>query len=88
MTNHRAHADDPLHALLRMKSFTLNIDEMFTGKTERSAMFQPRKLWMEAPGHRRSGTPRPGCGGAASHTPAILLTRRVIAWTWCAEPQG
>lgn len=46
VTNHRAHADDPLHTLLRMKSFTLNIDEMFTGKTKRSAMFQLRKLWM------------------------------------------
>lgn len=47
VTNHRTHADDPLHGLLRMKSFTLNIDEMFEGKTERSAMFKLRKLWME-----------------------------------------
>lgn len=46
VTNHRAHTDDPLHTLLRIKSFTLNIEEMFTGKTERSAMFRLRQLWM------------------------------------------
>lgn len=46
VTNHRTHADDPLQTLVRMKSFTLNIDEMFTGKTKRSLMFRLRQEWM------------------------------------------
>jgi hypothetical protein len=47
ITNHRTHDDDPLHALVRMKSFSLDIDQLFKGKTTRSASFQVRKEWMD-----------------------------------------
>jgi hypothetical protein len=46
VTNHRTDAEDPLHGLVRMKSFTLNIDELFKGTTARSATFRIRRDWM------------------------------------------
>ena len=47
ITNHRTDRNDPLHALVRMKSFTLNIEELFKGTTKRSATFRVRREWMD-----------------------------------------
>lgn len=45
-TNHRATMNDPMHKLLSMKSFTLDVNGLFKGTTKRSATFQLRQLWM------------------------------------------
>ena len=47
LTNHRLDAADPLSKLLVMKSFSLNVDELFKGTTARSATFNVRKAWMD-----------------------------------------
>jgi hypothetical protein len=47
ITNHSTDKDDPLHGLVRMKSFTLNINELFKGTTARSATFNLRRKWMD-----------------------------------------
>jgi hypothetical protein len=46
ITNHRTHDKDPLHGLVRMKSFTLDVEQLFKGTTERSATFRVRRDWM------------------------------------------
>lgn len=47
VTNHCAAKDDPLCDLIRMKSFTLDLDKLFEGKTVRSATGKLRKLWCQ-----------------------------------------
>ena len=47
VTNHCAAQDDPLYSLIRMKSFTLDLDKLFKGKTVRSATGKLRKLWCQ-----------------------------------------
>ncbi len=47
VTNHHLAPDDPLTPLFRMKAFTLNIDELFSGTTPRSATFRVRQTWLE-----------------------------------------
>ena len=47
VTNHGAAKDDALYGIIRMKSFTLDIDMLFAGKTARSATGKIRKFWRE-----------------------------------------
>ena len=47
VTNHRVDPNDPLHGLIRSRSHTLKVDDLFAGKTDRSAAGQVRKLWRE-----------------------------------------
>ena len=47
ITNHRTDDKDPLHALIRMKSFSLDTEQLFQGKTQRSATFRVRREWMD-----------------------------------------
>jgi hypothetical protein len=47
ITNHRTDDKDPLHGLVRMKSFNLSIDQLFSGTTARSATFKVRREWMD-----------------------------------------
>lgn len=47
VTNHFASEQDPLFGLLRMKSFHLDVDGLFVGKTARSATGKVRKVWQD-----------------------------------------
>ncbi len=47
VTNHKVREDDALRPILRMKSFTLDIDGLFKGKTNRSATYRVRRLWCD-----------------------------------------
>ena len=47
LTNHRIDPSDALHALVRNRSHTLNVENLFAGKTEQSATGQVRKLWRD-----------------------------------------
>jgi hypothetical protein len=47
VTNHRVDPGDTLHALIRSRSNTLKIDDLFAGKTDRSATGKVRKLWRD-----------------------------------------
>lgn len=47
VTNHTANCDDPLYRHIRMKSFNLDLDGLFAGKTERSATGRLRKVWRD-----------------------------------------
>jgi hypothetical protein len=47
MTNHRIDDSDALYKLVRSNDHTLRIDELFAGKTARSATGALRKLWQD-----------------------------------------
>lgn len=47
VTNHFADSTDPLHDIVRTKSYSLDLDKLFEGKTERSATGRLRKAWRE-----------------------------------------
>lgn len=47
MTNHRIDVADALYKLVRSSDHTLRIDELFAGKTTRSATGALRKLWQD-----------------------------------------
>ncbi len=47
VTNHLASQQDTLCSFIRSKSFNLDVDGLFTGKTARSATGKLRKLWRE-----------------------------------------
>jgi hypothetical protein len=47
VTNHRVDQADVLHGLIRSRSHTLKVDELFAGKTDRSATGKLRKVWRE-----------------------------------------
>jgi hypothetical protein len=47
VTNHRVDPADTLHSLIRTRSHTLKVDDLFAGKTDRSATGKIRKLWRE-----------------------------------------
>lgn len=47
VTNWRVAPDDPLHGLIRTRSSTLRVDDLFLGKTERSASGRVRQVWRE-----------------------------------------
>lgn len=47
LTNHRVDPTDTLHRLIKARSHTLRIDDLFAGKTARSAVGKMRKLWRD-----------------------------------------
>lgn len=47
VTNHRPATEDVLHQLIRTKSYTLDVDRLFTGTTARSATGKARNVWRE-----------------------------------------
>lgn len=47
VTNHRVDPSDALHGLIRSRSHTLKVEDLFAGKTVRSATGQVRRLWRE-----------------------------------------
>jgi hypothetical protein len=47
VTNHFASEQDPLFPLLRMKTFQLDVDGLFLGKTVKSATGKLRKVWQD-----------------------------------------
>lgn len=47
VTNHTANPQDTLSTYIRLKHLTLDVDGIFSGKTDRSATGKLRKLWRE-----------------------------------------
>lgn len=47
VTNHLPARDDLLHAIVRTKSFGLDVDKLFEGRTSKSATGRVRQVWSE-----------------------------------------